>query len=65
MCQMTVVMKKNDQSETIMKDVIHLEATAEGTILSSFFERNVLIPGTQVIKIDFLKTTVTLGNLEP
>ncbi len=64
MCQMNVVMEKDGRTEVIMKEVIHLEVGSEGTLLSSFFEKNKLIPGTQVGKIDFMKTMVTLVQVE-
>ncbi len=62
MCQMKVVMDKNGITEKLMDEVTRLEVTPEGIILSTFFESDKIIQGAQVKMIDFMKTTVTLGE---
>ncbi len=64
MCQMNVVLDKNGRPEKVMDEVTKLEVTPEGVVLSSFFDSDKLIPGANVKEIDFIKTTVTLGQKE-
>ena len=62
MCQMSVVMDKDGQIEKVMDEVTRLEVTPEGVLLSTFFEADKLMPGTNIKNIDFMNTTVTLGQ---
>jgi predicted RNA-binding protein len=62
MCQMKVVIDKNGTTEKLMDEVTRLEVTPEGIVLSTFFENDKVIPGVHVKMIDFMKTTVTLGQ---
>ena len=62
MCQMKVVIDKNGLMEKLMDEVTKLEVTPEGVIISTFFESDKMIPGAHVKIIDFMKTTVTLGQ---
>jgi predicted RNA-binding protein len=61
MCQATVYLAREGQerSEEIMQDVILLETTADGVRLSAFFEEPQTVQA-RVVRIDFLKHTVTL-----
>lgn len=63
MCQMSVVMDKNGDTEKILDEVTRLEVTKDGIVLSTFFEDDKLVPNAQIKTIDFMKTTVTLGKL--
>ncbi|MBU0676312.1 MAG: CooT family nickel-binding protein [Proteobacteria bacterium] len=65
MCQMSVVLEENDHTEPIMDGVTMLETTADGVRMSAFFEEPKLIPGVQVIRIDFLNGKVFLGKPIP
>jgi len=60
MCQMHVMMERDNGSEQIMEDVTALEVTLGGILLSSLFEEPRLIAGAAVKKIDFMATVVTL-----
>lgn len=60
MCQMHVMMERDNGSEQIMEDVTALEVTSEGVVLASLFEEPRLIAGAAVKKIDFMTTVVTL-----
>ena len=62
MCQMNVVLDLDGEQEKIMENVTHLEVTAEGVLVSAFFEEPKLIKSAWVKNIDFLGGTVTLDN---
>lgn len=60
MCQMSVVMKKDETQEKLMEAVARLEVTAEGVTISALFDQPRLIPGARVKEIDFLDGVVVL-----
>ncbi len=60
MCQMSVVMKKDETREKLMDAVARLEVTAEGVTISALFDQPRLIPGATVKEIDFLDGVVVL-----
>ncbi len=60
MCQMSVVMKKDETQEKLMDAVARLEVTAEGITISALFDQPRLIPGATVKEIDFLDGVVVL-----
>jgi predicted RNA-binding protein len=62
MCQMSIVLEKNDQREKIMDNVNLLEVTADGIKVSTLFEEAKILPNTEIIRIDFLDGIVTLKN---
>ena len=62
MCQMNVVLDQDGGQEKIMENVTHLEVTAEGVLVSAFFEDPKLVKSARVKNIDFLGGTVTLDN---
>jgi predicted RNA-binding protein len=62
MCQMNVVLDQDGGQEKIMENVTHLEVTAEGVLVSAFFEEPKLVKSAWVKNIDFLGGTVTLDN---
>jgi predicted RNA-binding protein len=62
MCQMNVVLDQDGGQEKIMENVTHLEVTAEGVLVSTFFEEPKLVKSARVKNIDFLGGTVTLDN---
>jgi len=61
MCQMRVIMKTDAGTQQIMEEVTGLEVTPEGIRLASLFDEPRLVPGSTVVKIDFMGTLVTLG----
>jgi predicted RNA-binding protein len=63
MCQATVYLAENGQEEEIMRDVILLEPVEDGLRLQAFFEEPVIVKA-RVIRIDFLKHSVTLVPTE-
>lgn len=60
MCQMSVVLQKDEGQEKIMEAVARLEVMAEGVSISALFEQPRLIPGARVKEIDFLDGVVVL-----
>ena len=62
MCQMNVVLEHDGEQEKIMDNVIHLEVTGEGVLVSTLFEEPKLVKSAWVKNIDFQGGTVTLDN---
>jgi predicted RNA-binding protein len=60
MCQMSIVLEKDNQQEKIMDNVSLLEVTDEGIVISTLFEEPKVVPNTMLKKIDFLDGIVTL-----
>ncbi|QJA06662.1 CooT family nickel-binding protein [Thermosulfurimonas marina] len=59
MCQARVVVKRGDQEEELMRDVVALEMQGEEILLKAFFEEPRRVKG-RLREIDFLKHTVVL-----
>jgi len=62
MCQMKVLLEKEGGDELVMEGASLLESKADGVELSSLFDPPRLIPGVQVVRIDFLNSKVVLGR---
>lgn len=60
MCQMSIVMEKIDQKDKIIKDVIKLEITDKGIMVSTFFDEPKFIDNVIIKEVDCLASTVTL-----
>lgn len=54
MCQMKIMLEKEDLQELVMEDVAHLEVVEGGIKISTLFEEPRLIPGVVIKTIDFL-----------
>ena len=65
MCQLNVVVERGQNRETVMESVTGLEVTAEGIILTTFFEEPLTVSGVHVKSIDFLGGSVLLVADEP
>lgn len=63
MCQATVYLVQEGQESEIMRDVILLESTEDGVRLHTFFEECKTL-SAQVLRVDFLKHTVTVVTTE-
>jgi len=61
MCQLNVVVERKGSRETVLEAVTGLEVTAEGIVLSTFFEEPLVIAGVHVQSIDFLGGSVVLA----
>ncbi len=60
MCQMSIMLEKDDQKEKIMDNVAKLEVTDEGIQINALFDPPQLISGARLKEIDFLDGVVTL-----
>ncbi|MCK4838207.1 MAG: CooT family nickel-binding protein [Desulfobulbaceae bacterium] len=61
MCQMSVMLEKDDQAdELIMENASLLEVKSEGVEISSLFDPPQLLSGVKVAKIDFMNGKVLL-----
>lgn len=60
MCQMSVVMDRDNTREKLMDAVARLEVTAEGVTINALFDQPRLIAGATVKEIDFLDGVVVL-----
>ena len=62
MCQMSIVLEKNNDLEKIMENVSLLEVTDAGITISTLFEEPKTVPNVVIKKIDFLEGIVTLAT---
>lgn len=62
MCQISVVVERQGQQETIMENVTRLDVKQNGVVLSSFFDEPKEVPGVVISHIDFLGGKVYLGQ---
>ena len=60
MCQINVVVEREGEQEPIMESVTGLEVTAEGVVLSTFFEEPLVVADVSIKSIDFLGGGVVL-----
>jgi predicted RNA-binding protein len=63
MCQMKVMLEKDDQSEElVMESASLLEVNDAGVRINSLFDPPLVLPGLKVVKIDFLDGKVLLAG---
>ena len=63
MCQMSVMLEKDDQTEElVMENASLLEVKSEGVEISSLFDPPQLLSGVKVVKIDFMNGKVVLAK---
>jgi len=60
MCQISAVVERNGEQETVMESVTALEVIDNGVVLSTFFEEPKTIHDVVIEKIDFLGGAVVL-----
>lgn len=63
MCQISAVVERDGQQETVMDAVTALEVVDNGVILSTFFEEPKKIVDVVIQKIDFLGGAVVLKGV--
>ena len=63
MCQMSVMLEKDDKEEMIMENVSLLEVINDGVRVSTLFDPPQTVPDVQVVKIDFMNGKVFLGKV--
>lgn len=59
MCQSTVYLRKGDEEEEILRDVILVEPVEDGVKIQGFFEAPQVIPA-RIATIDLLKHRIVL-----
>ncbi len=59
MCQARVFVKRGEEEEEVMRDVVALEIQADGVLLKTFFEEPRKVRG-RLREIDFLKHRVVV-----
>ncbi len=64
MCQMSVLVRGQEQDELVMESVTRLEVKDGGVEVSTFFEEPKFVPGVLVQSIDFLGGKVFLEQKE-
>ena len=62
MCQISVVLEREDGQEAVMENVTRLDVTSDGVVLSTFFEEPKEVKNVAITSIDFLGGTVVLGE---
>ena len=62
MCQISVVVERDGDQETIMDNVTRLDVGEDGVVLSSFFEEPKTLVGMSISRIDFLGGKVFLAQ---
>lgn len=63
MCQMSVMLEKEDQPEELLtENASTLEVKEEGVEISSLFDPPQVVPGVRVVRIDFMNNKVFLAN---
>ncbi len=63
MCQMSVLIREDENEELVMESVTRLEVKNDGVEVSTFFENPKFVQGVQVQVIDFLGGKVFLGKV--
>lgn len=63
MCQMSVLIREDENEELVMESVTRLEVKNDGVEVSTFFEDPKFVQGVQVQVIDFLGGKVFLGKV--
>ena len=61
MCEARVYMERDGQREKVMEDVVRIESTEAGIVLTKLFEPPQTVQGV-IREIDFLKHSVTLAR---
>lgn len=64
MCQMCVLVEKDNKTEKILEEVIKVEIMNNGIMVSSYFEDPKFIDNVRIKEIDCLGSTVTLLEME-
>ena len=62
MCQISVVVEREGEQETVAEGVTGLDQTSGGVVLRTFFEEPLTVAGVSIKSIDFLEGTVYLSS---
>jgi predicted RNA-binding protein len=64
MCQLKAVVERENYCETLMESVTGVEVTADGVILSTYFEEPLTVQGVRVRSINLLTGAIVLTSKE-
>ena len=64
MCQMSIVLEKDQKSEIIIEEVTNIQITDKGLIISTFFDEPRLIDDAIIKEIDCTGSKITLLKKE-
>ena len=65
MCQLKAVMERQGSRETVMEAVTGVDVTAEGVVLSTYFEEPLTLRGVRIRSVDLLNGSILLTADEP
>lgn len=60
MCQLKAVMERQGRRETVMESVTSVDVTADGVILSTYFEEPLTLRGAWIRSVDLLNGSILL-----
>lgn len=60
MCQLKAVVERQGRRETVMESVTVVDVTADGVILSTYFEEPLTLRGVRVRSVDLLNGSILL-----
>lgn len=60
MCQLKAVVERQGSRETVMESVTAVDVTADGVILSTYFEEPLTLRGVRIRSVDLLNGSILL-----
>ncbi len=60
MCQLKAVVERQGSRETVMESVTTVDVTADGVVLSTYFEEPLTLSGVRVRSVDLLNGFILL-----
>ncbi len=65
MCQLKAVVERQGSQETVMESVTVVDVTADGVVLSTYFEEPLTLKGMRIRSVDLLNGSIFLTeNME-
>ena len=64
MCQMSIVLEKDQKSEVIIEEVTSIQITDKGLVINTFFDEPRLIDDVVIKEIDCTGSKITLIEKE-
>uniref|UniRef100_UPI0040576C84 CooT family nickel-binding protein n=1 Tax=Candidatus Electronema sp. TaxID=2698783 RepID=UPI0040576C84 len=60
MCQLKAVVERQGSRETVMESVTGVDVTADGVVLSTYFEEPLTLRGVRIRSVDLLNGAILL-----
>ncbi|WP_417915362.1 CooT family nickel-binding protein [Candidatus Electronema sp. JM] len=60
MCQLKAVVERQGSRETVMESVTTVDVTADGVVLSTYFEEPLALSGVRIRSVDLLNGFILL-----